>query len=401
MLKSIHKNTLVFFITALIPGHFFSWGVEWGFSTATTILGIFYFRHFSRLYPQSSRLGLIALYALTFISLIGYICTIVLSNFPTGSRDLVELLKPAMVFFSCAFALVSCSTSLENIRKACFLVLTFAVFCGFILMFQVPILSPLVDFVYADTKTGFSEFRIRLSIPFENPNFFGLFSALSLVISLFFSLRLDLKLMLVSLCAVALSGSRTAWLTSAFVLIVFSIAALVSSLKNPKNISISKIFVAILLPIGAAYYLPLLGESLSRVSDFFDLVTNLDFSSDASYAERQSLRNEAMNLLLQRPIFGWGAVKYSNLDIVDNQYYSLFLRFGVLGSAIAVLSGLVIFFAHILPLFNTKQFKNGLLIWLVLLAWLWTGTFLENIRLVIIITLIFAAVSKCHGKSIH
>lgn len=395
------KWTFLFLFTALIPGHLFNWAVEWAFATTTTLLGVLYFRRFSRLYPRCAQFGLMTMLSITCISLIGYIFTLALSNFPTGFRDAVELLKPAMVFFSCTLALVFGPPLLHDLRRACFSVLTYGLICGLILMFEVPVLASLVDFVYGDTKTGFSDFFVRLSIPFENPNFFGLLAVLSLAIALNFSPRPDLKLVVVSLCAAGLSGSRTAWLTSALVLITFSGTVLAAMVTNRRNLSASKIVVAIVLPLAAAYYLPTLAESLQRAGDLIEILTSFDLGSDASYAERQALRNEATRYLFERPVFGWGAVKYSNLDVVDNQYFSLFLRFGIFGSLIILSVTAFGVFANLRPLAGTKDFKSGLLIWLVLAAWLWTGTFLENIRLAIIITLIFASASKVHEKPVY
>lgn len=401
-MQNYRSRGMIFFLfTALIPGHLFDWAVEWAFASATTLLGVFYFKRFSRLYPYSARIGLMTLLAITCISLIGYTATLALSNFATGLRDVVELLKPTMIFFSCTLVLSLGTPTLPDLRKACFAVLSFSLFCGLTLMFEVPALASLVDLLYGDTKTGFSDFYIRLTIPFENPNFLGFLAVLSLIIALNFSPRPDLKLVVVALCAAALSGSRTAWLTSALLLLTFTGVSLATMVFNFRRLSASQIVIAIVLPLAVVYYLPTLVESVQRVGDAIEMLTNLDLGSDASYAERQALRKEAATFLFERPVFGWGAVKYSNLDIVDNQYFSLFIRSGVFGLLIILFAVTLVVFSNLRPLVRTKYFNDGLLIWLVLMAWLWTGTFMENIRLAIIVTIILTSASKMHGKSVY
>ncbi|WP_240901465.1 O-antigen ligase [Thioalkalivibrio sp. XN279] len=390
-----------FLVAALIPGHLFNWAVEWAFVSVTTVWGIFYFDRFARRYPQTARIALPAILAVTGISLIGYILTLSLSSYSTGVRDFVELLKPSMVFFSGTLALVVGPPRLEDLRRACFAVLIFGVSCGLVLMFEVPVLASVVEIVYGDTKTAFSTYYVRLSIPFENPNFLGLFAVLSLVIALNFRVRPDLKLALISVCAIGLSGSRTAWLTSSVVLVTFVANVVAAMVTNRRSLSAPKLAIALVIPVAAVYFLPSIAESFQRVGDLIKMVITLDLGADQSYSERQALRDTAVRLILERPVFGWGAIKYSDLDIVDNQYVSLLLRFGILGSLIILAVAAVGVIAHLRPLAGAKELKSGLLMWLVLAAWLWNGTFIENIRLAIVVTIIFASASRPNTAPIY
>lgn len=391
----------LFLVTALIPGHLFDWATEWAFASSTTILGVWYFQRTARRYPLGARIGIVTLFAVTCVSWVGYIFTLALATFPTGIRDVVELLKPTMVFFSGALTLAFGPPRLENLRRACFWVLAYGVICGLILMFDVPMLSSLVDTLYGSTKTGFSEFHVRLSIPFENPNFLGLLAVLSLAISLSFASRPDLKLAAVSLCAAGLSGSRTAWLTSVLVLTVFLVTVVVTVITDRRNLSVPTLALAVGLPLAAIYFLPVVAESFQRLESFIELITSFDLGADHSYSERLALRENATILILERPVVGWGAIKYTNLDIVDSQYFSLLLRFGVLGSLILLVAAAAGVFANLRPLAGTRDLKSGVLMWLVLAAWLWNGTFIENIRLAILITIIFASASRAHAEPAH
>ena len=395
------KWSWLFLVTALVPGHLFGWAVEWSYAALTTALGVWFFGRLAQRHPVGARVGLATLVIVTSISLVGYTFTLLLSTSPTGVRDLIEMLKPTMIFFSCSLAFVFGPPTLADLRRACFWVLVYGITCGLILMFEVPILVPLVDTLYGSTKTGFSAFYVRLSIPFENPNFFGLIAVLTLAIALNFAPRPDLKLAAVSLLAAGLSGSRTAWFTSALVLTAFAGTVMIAAVADRRNPSVYKLTLAAAIPLAAFYFLPSLVESSDHVANFIDVLINFDLDSDVSYSERLALRDTATRLILERPLVGWGAIKYTNLDIVDSQYFSLMLRFGILGALLVMAATAVGAFASLRPLAGTRDIGNGVLMWLVLAAWLWNGTFFDNVRLALLITIIFASASRSHEQSAH
>ncbi len=391
-----------FLLAALVPGHLLSWGIEWAFASATTVAGIWCYPKFAARYPRAGRFGLLALCLLTTISLMGYLGTALRGRFPTGVRDVVDLLKPAMIYFSCTLGLSFASPSLAQIRNASFVMLSFGVVCGLLLIYGIPGLASVVDLVYGSTKTAFWEFSVRVSIPFENPNFLGLLAVLSLIMALHFE-PADLKLAAVSLLAAGLSGSRTAWITAALVVLLYCLRLLWSSLAQFQLRSIPMALAALALPLTAAQYAPDAIESYQRLANLVEIVTKFDLSADSSYAERIALRENASDLIATRPLVGWGAIKYTDLDIVDNQYFSLLLRFGVAGSIIVALSALALLVSSL----GSRQAKRPrasiLLLWAALAAWLWNGTFLENIRLAILIVLVLAAVTSARraGASTH
>jgi len=383
----------LFLLTALIPGHLFSWGIEWAFAVATTVLGAVTFHRMIRRHPFGACNGLWMLVLLTSVSLVGYIMTLVLANIPTGIRDAVEIIKPAMVFFSCAYVLSVGVPTVDELRGACFAVLAFGVMCALILILEIPVLSAAVDAVYGTTKTAFSAYYVRLSIPFENPNFFGLFAVLSLMLALNFKAQPDVKLVVLSLIAVGLSGSRTAWLTSSLILFVFVLGVARGLLMASRRLTGFHLFVGVALPVIIVAMFPLAVESVQRVEDFLNLIIEFDLAADESYAERVALREMTTALIRERPIFGWGAMKYTSVDIIDNQYYSLLLRFGVPTTILLALAALAGAASQVRSARSGSRRNALALMWLILAAWLWNGTFLENVRLAMLITTFFSVAS--------
>jgi len=391
----------LFLVTSLIPGHLFGWGVEWAFAVATTTLGAVTFHRMARNHPIGARNGLWMLLLLTAVSLVGYIMTLVLANIPTGVRDAVELVKPAMVFFSCAYALSVGVPAVDELRRACFVVLAFGVICAFILIFEVPVLGVVVDALYGTTKTAFSAYYVRLSIPFENPNFFGLFAVMSLMLALNFEAQPDAKLVAVSLLAVGLSGSRTAWLTSSLILFFFVLDVARRFMLAPRRLTGFHLLLGVALPLILVAMLPLAAESFQRVEDFLNLLVEFDLAADESYAERVALREMTTALIRERPIFGWGAMKYTSVDIIDNQYYSLLLRFGVPATILLALVALTGIAWQVQSTRSGAPRRALALMWVILAAWLWNGTFLENVRLAMLITIFFSAASARRADTIH
>lgn len=383
-----------FLIVALVPGHLADWGVEWLFASATTLLGICVYPAFSNRYAVVARVGLLLVGLITLASLVSYISVLIQGRFYSGLRDVVEILKPAMTWFSASLAFSFGAMKLDEVRRGAAYVLYVTLFFAGLLYFYPPVLGSAADALYGSTKTNISEFIVRISIPFENPNFLGLFSVLCLGLGLWFGSSPSARLVVLALVAIGLSGSRTAWLTGMLMLLVFGLQYFFESISLRRSISLRGmllIFCGVLLGV---YYLPALAESYQRFADLIELVISMDFKSDESYYDRTILRQNAMNLILERPLLGWGAIKYSSVDIVDSQYYSLFLRFGILGVACLAMGAVGLFIKNVVSLPRRRDRRFLVFVWLVLAAWLWNGSFLENIRLATLVAIIFAAYSS-------
>lgn len=387
-----------FILVALIPGHLFDWGVEWGFAMVTTIGGLLFYPRFHRVYPRMSTPGLCVISIITLISVFSYIFTLIGGRFETGPRDLVEVSKPLMIYLSCTLGFCFGTFTLQQARKSCAYVLFFTIISAGVLVVQPPILVDITQYLYESTKTYVTEFNVRVSIPFENPNFLGLFAVLSLCVAIFFGDKPDLRLAILAVIVIALTGSRTAWITTLGVIFIFltiKSAALFSRRQLPSRSALITLGAIVL---GGAYVAPGLLEENQRLIDFIEVLTNLDFSQDESYAERIEMRSNASSLIAERLFFGWGAIKYSNLSVVDNQYVSLLLRFGIVGCLIATAALGFLFLIHYSRLAGVRKGYHAVMLWIVVLAWMWVGSFVENIRLTILLTMLFASSITNHEK---
>jgi len=389
--------TFYFTLVAMMPGHLLDWGVEWSFAATTTVAGLLLYPRFHRIYPRISTYGLLAILLVTLISVFSYIATLVFGRFETGLRDLVDLFKPGIIYFSCTLGFIFGTITLQQARNATAYILIITLICTIVIVIQPPVLFELVQIIYSSTKTNISDFNFRVSIPFENPNFLGLFSIFSLCIALFIQ-KPDLRLTILSILVIALSGSRTAWITSIGVILVFLIFAGRDLFLRQITPSLSAIIVPIVIILLGVYFMPIFLEENQRIIDFIDVLMNLDLSQDASYAERIEMRANALSLIMERIFFGWGSIKYSNLDVVDNEYVSLLLRFGIFGSLIVLLALGFLFATHVSHSMTRTKGHHVVLFWIVALAWMWVGSFAENIRLSILLTMLFASTISSYEK---
>ena len=372
-------------LVALWPGFLFDWALEWLLVIVLTLLGFLQFFSGEKRPNKLDRVGLGVMMFLICIALVSLVGTLFLQRFESGIRDIADAFKPFLFFFPVYFILALPSTSSTSIQRGALIVLIYSVACFFIVKFEVPLLSTFISYLYSDTKLQITEFTTRLSIPFENPNFFGFFSVVCLFLGLNSEGRLAIVLSVFSAICVALSGSRTAW-TLGGVLLLFYIAE--TALRATQMKSKTGIFVVIFSMCLAVVFddaIMSFAEDYKRLADYFDVLLAMDFSSDASYTDRDSLRADARDLIFERPFLGWGALKYSGLEVVDNQYYGLVLRYGFIG-LVAIAFYAILSTRFFLAKLSGKEAKFKFIFMIaIVLAWLWAGSFLENIRLAILL----------------
>jgi len=398
-LVSSQKNRLIwplvyFLLVAFIPGHLFNWAVEWALAVVTTLGGILLYPRFHRSHPRLSLYGLVLVLLVTLVATLSYFVTLFHGQFLTGPRDLVEVFKVAMIYFSCTLGFSFGPIDLDRARKASAMVLLFSIACALIISFHPPVLTELVQALYGTTKTNISEFTVRLSIPFENPNFLGIFSTLSLSLALFFGAKPDFRLAVLAAVVAALTGSRTAWVTTLLIVLAYLLLRTGQMLAKRQLPSLPSVLVVGALVASGIYFAPNLVTTYQRLNDFMEVVTTLNLAQDDSYAERIALRGNANNLIAERPLIGWGALKYSDLSVVDNQYYTLLLRGGIFGTFLVVQLILVLFSLHLSRLHRWKRGRHALLLWGVVLIWMWTGSFADNIRIATLLTLMLASTAS-------
>lgn len=353
-------------------------------------MGAVLYPRFHRLYPRVSSYGLLTVSLLTVISAASYLLTTAESRFPTGVRDLVDLARPFMIYLSCSLGFAHGLIPIQRVRRLCLLVLLVSLFCVAVLILQPPVLIDLVNNLYGSTKTGISAFMVRVSIPFENPNFLGLFSVLTLCIALFFFKAPDYLLAIVAIIVTALTGSRTAWLITLVVLLAYSAESFFHVLRGRRLQWVVIASALVTTSLFAARNLPEGIEANQRVTSFVSALNTFALLQDESYQERVAMRSTAVALIGERPIIGWGAIKDSQVDIVDNQYISLLIRVGLVGVLISVWAFAGLLARHMRAAGPARVYQV-LLIWSTVLAWMWSGSFAENVRLSILIAMICAS----------
>lgn len=384
-----------FLATALLPGHLLGWGVEWGFAFCTAIAGIVVYPNFHARYPDVSRRALLALTLLTLIPLCSYIGTLLMHRYATGPRDWTDLIRPVLIYFSVTLGFSFGQLTLPEVRRCTRGILAFTVVVALVLIFRVPGLAAIADAVYGSTKTAIGLTSLRVSIPFENPNFLGFFGVISLACALLFGAAPSYLAAAVCLTAVALTGSRTAWLTALMVVLVFvgSAALMAAGLARvSRKVRIALPFaISLVVIIGALPWLQTVWENNQRFLDFVDGLLTLQLLNEASYVERQEMRVQAWHLIAERFAFGWGALKQSDVEVIDNQYVSLLVRGGVIGLSTAVVAGVAAMQMHIRRHRGALLRAQALALWTIILAWLWSGQFIENTRLAVLATMMLGA----------
>ena len=394
---------IYFLVSALIPGHLLNWGVEWAFAGLTAVAGAILYPRFHRRYPSVSAIGLSVISLVAALSTGSYAFTVATGRFATGPRDWIDLLRPFLAYFSCTLAFSFGPVRLRSIQRAATYVLSFTVLVASILIFNVPILRSVANFLYSDTKTAISATLLRISIPFENPNFLGLFAVAAFCLAVLFGSRPRYLLAAVALVTIGLTGSRTAWLTTAMIVVAKLMLNGARVLRPRRQIRrggrMLRATLALGLVVVAAFYLPEIVQANQRFIDFAEGLAHLDLLRDPSYQERQAMRAQAGRLIEERLVLGWGALKQSDIEIVDNQYISLLLRCGLLGTFVIVLALGGLFVRHVVNGAKRLRAMEVVVLWVVVLAWMWSGSFAENVRLSVLVVLMFAASVSRYDES--
>lgn len=87
-------------------------------------------------------------------------------------------------------------------------------------------------------------------------------------------------------------------------------------------------------------------------------------------------------------------MKYSEVGVIDNQYFGLLLRFGVLGTVIAFLLVGVVMGHRLLTMKPGDRVVGFLASCCVVLVWGWTGSFFDNVRLASLCVLLLSVVGR-------
>lgn len=392
VLSNTRAISALFLIVALIPGFLFDWALEFALVLVLTIAGMY--QYFNSPWSRSTmaRLGFLLAVYLVFQALCTLFFTQIAVRFDTGGRDLVDIVKPFFLFFACLLPFTLAGTHKKTIHVCAALVLCYSIFCFLCIKLNVPVVSTLLNALYSATKLQITDYTVRLTMPFENPNFLGVFAVLSLYIGLHFGKKVTWFLAIPALMVVGLSGSRTAWILGAVTVLIFLLEGTFAIFDKKRRLSPWAIGLVIVAVVVAAQASAGFIEEYKRLADLISVLSDFDLSKDESYADRNILREGALALILERPLLGWGALKYSGYDVVDNQFFGLALRYGFVGlMVIAGYWGLA-FVRHWRRMERTREKVHLALFYLIILAWLWTGSYLENVRLVVLVMMLLLSI---------
>lgn len=379
------KHGAVFLLMALWPGFLLDWSLEWILVIATTLFGAYLFLDDLRFRVNGINVAIFLASLLIAEALFAYLSSQLYENFRTGPRDYVDLVKPFFLVFSCLipFRLGVCDP--EVISNSAIIILLYSLFAYFSITFNAPIFPELFNYIYGDTKLQLTEFTTRLTIPFENPNFLGFFAVFSLHIALFSNAKYKSILAILAIVVVGLTGSRTAWVSAAIILCAYYTKGLVlnSSRGRPQLVALGLILATGL--VASFEYVGDFIDDYQRLATLYDALINRDLSRDPSYGDRVALRLGALDLIQVRPFFGYGAIKYSGYDVVDNQYYGILLRYGFFGACLVFIA-FALYLSKLFKKVNNVDQAYGLFIFFaILLVWLWSGNFIENVRLSVLL----------------
>lgn len=378
----------VVWLAVFIPGHFYEWWVERAFVGAVFALSLFIL--LAKPAPwetrKAARRASALFFLIQFFYLLSFVYSVAFNGIETGPRDYFDLLR---YVFCWAFVLYVLRHHDDRVRRGTEAALAAAAYFCLVVavcyLRPVPFLSSFFrEFLYAQTKTAVNWLgQLRLSAPFENPNFLGFFMVQALAYHLFFS-RSALRHAhaFATLLVVYFTGSRTAWaattvvLSAAFAGYSYDLAKRLQ-LKRAVQLS-AALFVLVLggFRFGAAI------ASNYRVQAILKALHRGGVQNEANAAGRLEQNLEVWEYVKRSPVLGWGPSKYEIFDYVDDQYALWALRNGAVGTLL-ILGGLVWAAWRLLSAQKGDAMRTiGALAFVAAVALeLVTGEFLGNFRL--------------------
>ena len=412
--RCTHRNNatklavILAWVAVFIPGHLYGWLLERSYSALLLVIAIASFALSAGKVPHNciGRRGnvlLLGLLVVTALYVFSAVLIMLLDDYEMTLRDILDL--PRYIVLGAIFVIVG-NADPNHLRSALdkliIFSLSFALFVLLMYLLDVPLLSDIAFWLYQDTKTAIAFPRwIRLSVPFENPNFLAFYAILCLAYALFFTNGKN-RAILATLSFVVLfaTGSRSGW-AAAVVLNLGLIARVSLGMFYTRSTLLRKDFQflisLLLITLCLLWFLyPYLLESV-RVQLIIRALDEGGIFVEPNVAGRLDMFSEAFRVFSQSPIFGSGPYKAGGLDVIDNQYLINLARQGLLGF-ILTMSIMLYIFSGAIKFAQTWEEKFGVVfMWLAVSILLMTGAFLSNFRLFFLFAFFVVALN---GKAV-
>jgi hypothetical protein len=266
-----------------------------------------------------------------------YLYSLTSGRFDTGFRDLAELARyPIILLFSVFLLKARQLTARETILHRCIVP---SVYISAILLIiyaaKVPVLCDALMFLYGGSKSAINPAAqwISWTLPFENPNFLGLYMVWCLVCILFFTPKTRPISTVLCVLMVFLSGSRTAWVAGGLVMVTWNIGALLAGDRRRDVLGIAGGLL-----VGAVFLVAVLGIDLTRLARV-QLITSAIGKGNILLEPNLAARISQTRFLIARvlgecPLLGFGPSKYAVADVIDSQYVLWLTRAGLVGTVL-------------------------------------------------------------------
>lgn len=389
-------------LTVFVPGHLFHWWVERSFAAAVFLVAglVLLTKGSAWETRKASRQASFIFFLIQFLYMTSFIYSVAFNGMPTGARDFFEIGRYLILWGFVVYVIRHFDDKVrDSVEAAISVCLYYALFVLATFRLHIPVLTPFFrGWLYAETKTTVGDFggQMRLAAPFENPNYLGFASVLTLCYLIFFSKsRLRVAHIAAALLVVFFSGSRTAWagtgLIVAAALATYCYQSMVK-LNIKYAVQLSLVFLVVMVS-GPWMYARVM--SSGRVVRVVKAMHRGGLQEEANAAHRLTRARDAMIFIRQSPVLGWGPSKYVTMTYVDNQYLLWVLRNGVLGAGL-ILIGFALAGANLLrAAWGDLMHAVGAAVFLCALGvMLLAGQFFDNFRLFFLTVFIAAAMRE-------
>lgn len=384
-------------IAIFVPGHLFGWLVEWLWLGATCLASLLVIARRGidgALAGWSGTTWLTVFGIGTALSCVSVGIAVAVRHAPFDTRDVAELVRlPIYALFCVVLATCADRWNPAAIDRVIALSIFFVIGCTVVYFTKFPVLYEFLnEFLYSDAKVMVEAGYVRISYPFANPNFLAFYLLLVMAYTGFFSPRPSI--FFGALVSLFFTGSRSGWLAALPMLAVayFLYAFRVSTVSLGRGTLFVWAIPAVLVALAIQFSGEL--QQFARLAELIDAIGDGGGVSEVRTADvRLAAATELLGWVERAPLLGWGPGRALGIDVADNQYLSWALAWGILGTSLMITALGMLFGNLLVSARGAAKLAGAFAFTLSLAAMLFTGDFLENYRLFLILA---AMIQACH-----